>query len=241
MKNNIWTKIINFLFPTTCINCWKKGEYLCGSCKKELTPHPEICPYCHKTSANYQTCFDCKISPYNKLEGVIIPFSYSELTKELIIRFKYKHQKDISDFLSERLIITLQTHQTLQAIIQKKSNQIFLSYIPSHRYRKHFVKGYNQSQILTETISQKINIPMINILQKPQTTKAQAKLQRRQRLVNLQWKFIINSDTQLQWNETIILIDDVSTTNSTLNEAARTIKETYPHTKIRWLVIARHN
>lgn len=240
MKNNRGTKLINFLFPPTCINCKKTGEYLCVDCKSTLTPHPEICPYCHKTSQFYQTCLDCKISPYNALEGVMIPFSYTDTIKKLITKFKYKHQKDLVDFFVDRLVIILQTNEKLNKLIEEK-NQILISYIPSHRYRKHFVKWYNQSQVLAENISQKLQIPIVDILQKPQASKAQAKLQRTQRLVNLQWKFVFNPNIQLEGHETIILIDDVTTTNSTLNEAARTIKNQYPYVKVRWLVIARHN
>lgn len=191
------TKLIDFLFPKTCINCGKTGEYLCRTCKTTLTPHPEICPYCHKISGNYQTCLDCKISPYNALEGVIIPFSYSDTIKQLISRFKYKHQKDLSDFLVDRMVLALQTNQKLHKNIEEK-NQILISYIPTHRYRKHFVKGYNQSQVLAENIGQKIQITSIELLQKPQATKAQAKLQRNQRLVNLQGKFSINPEIKLQ-------------------------------------------
>jgi len=237
---NRGTKLIDFFFPTTCINCGKTGEYLCSNCKTTLTPHPEICPYCHKTSQFYQTCLDCKISPYNVLEWVIIPFSYSDTIKQLITKFKYKHQKNLVDFLIDRLIVILQTNEKLNKLIEEK-NQILISYIPTHRYRKHFVKGYNQSQVLAENISQKIQIPIVELLQKPQASKAQAKLQRNQRLVNLQWKFILNPEIKLQGHETILLIDDVTTTNATLNEAAHTIKSQYPYTKIRWLVIARHN
>lgn len=240
MHENRGTKLINFFFPKTCIKCKKTGEYLCVDCKKTLTPHPEICPYCHRTSQFYQTCLDCRISPYNALEGVIIPFSYSDTIKQLITKFKYKHQKDLVDFLADRLIVILQTNEKLHKLIKEK-NQILIAYIPTHRYRKHFVKGYNQSQVLAENMSQKIQIPIVELLQKPQASKAQAKLQRNQRLVNLQGKFILNPNIQLQGHETILLIDDVTTTNATLNEAARTIKSQYPYTKIRGLVIARHN
>lgn len=114
---NRGTKLINFFFPTTCINCGKTGEYLCSNCKTTLTPHPEICPYCHKTSQFYQTCLDCRISPYNALEGVIIPFSYTDTIKQLITKFKYKHQKDLVDFLVNRLIIILQTNEKLNTLI----------------------------------------------------------------------------------------------------------------------------
>lgn len=171
----------------------------------------------------------------------MIPFSYTDTIKQLITKFKYKHQKDLKDFLGERLILVLKTNQKLRNTIEQNSNQIMISYIPTHRYRKHFVKWYNQSELLAEYLNQNLQIPMVDLLQKPQATKAQAKLQRTQRLVNLQGKFILNPNIQLEGHETIILVDDVTTTNTTLNEAARTIKAQYPYIKIRGLVLARHN
>ncbi len=232
--------LINFFFPKTCINCNKSGEYLCSDCKKTLIPHPEICPYCHKFSANYQTCLECKISPYNYLEWLVIPFSYTEHIKKLISRFKYKHEKELGKFLAERLIIAIQSNQKLAQIITNK-NKTIITYVPNHRYRKHFVKWYNQAEILAKRISEYFQIPIIELLKKPESTKSQAKLQRNQRLVNLQWKFIRNQNNTIRWDETILLVDDVTTTNSTLNEAAHSIKEQHPLTKIRWLVLARHN
>ncbi len=234
-------KFISFFFPKTCISCGKTGEYLCVTCKSKLNPHPEICPYCHRTSLDYQTCLDCKITPYNMLEWVIIPFSYGAEIKKLIVKFKYNHQKDLTNFLVDRMILAIQTNKRLSAILENPSSNVVLSFVPAHRYRKHFVKWYNQAQLLAENIAEKIQIPVAEILQKPQMTKAQAKLQRNQRLVNLQGKFILNPNIQLLWDETIILIDDVTTTNATLNELATTIKIQYPQIKVWGLVLARHN
>jgi competence protein ComFC len=226
-------------FPETCISCHKTGEYLCYDCKKELVGHPEICPYCHRISKEYQTCLDCKISKQNALEGVIIAFSYSNSIKKLIVNFKYKHQKNLANFLAKRLVVILKTNQKLEQYHKEK--RLFLCPIPSHRYRKHFIKGYNQSEILVEEISKETTIPSRNLLEKTQATKTQAHLQRNQRLVNLKGKFWIRSHSEMEGNETIILIDDISTTNSTLNEAALSIKNHYPQVKIRGLVLARHN
>lgn len=53
-------KILDLLFPRVCIGCRENGEYLCSECKKSLVSHPDICPYCHRFSKNFETCIDCK-------------------------------------------------------------------------------------------------------------------------------------------------------------------------------------
>jgi len=235
MQNNRRTNIINFIFPKTCINCKKTGEYLCIDCKKLLNPHPEICPYCHKFSQNYQTCLDCRINRQYWLYWVNIAFSYSNLIKKLILWLKYKHQKDIADFLSDRLILLLQTNPKIDI----NNWSTIITHIPAHRYREHFTKWYNQSEVLASQISQKTGIIHLNLLEKPKSTKSQVKLQKSQRLTNIQGKFTKNPEITLRWDETILIVDDITTTNATLNEATITIKQYYPNVKIRGLVLAR--
>ena len=70
-------KIVEFLFPKTCVLCGTTGAYLCSECKKCLNPHPEMCPYCHRPSEDYRTCFTCKLTNKPNLEGLIVPFAYT--------------------------------------------------------------------------------------------------------------------------------------------------------------------
>ncbi|MEI6773272.1 MAG: hypothetical protein WCL18_00080 [bacterium] len=115
------------------------------------------------------------------MEGIIIPFAYKDILKTLIIKLKYFHKKDIGSFLVERLAIALQANEMFQHQISSfhmPSSSLLISYIPSHRYRHYFVKGYNQSQLLAKRLSQYIHIPMITIVKKRKHTKTQASLDR---------------------------------------------------------------
>ena len=238
-------KLAEILFPKTCVLCGTTGEYLCANCKKLLQPHPEICPYCHRPSEDYRTCFTCKLTNKPNLEGLIVPFAYTPELKQLIFQLKYKHQKDVAQFLSDRMVLAIQAHQKLSSIIdqyreQGRPERLIISYIPSHWYRKRFTKWYNQAEILARGIHDSLYLPILEILQKPYKTKNQVSLKRQDRLINLQWKFRKNPKITLYGNETILIVDDVTTTWATLEEAARTIKEIYPNTKIRGIVLARH-
>lgn len=236
---------IDVLFPRHCITCWKAGEYLCKFCKKQLKPHPDICPYCHRFSKDYRTCIECKTQKNNYLEGIIIPFAYTDVLKKLIIKLKYFHKKDISNFLIDRLIIALQTNESFQKEFHHSEfwilpSKLIVSFIPSHRYRHYFIKGYNQSKLLAKKLSKKLQIPMLEIAKKKKFTKTQASLNRNNRLHNLKNAFSLNQNLQLQGNETILIVDDITTTGSTINELAKLIKHYYPNIKIRWAVIWRH-
>lgn len=165
-------KLIELIFPRQCINCSATGAYLCKSCKKKLEPHPEICPLCHKFSKDYQVCRNCRSEKNFFLEGIIIPFAYTDLLKTLIIRLKYFHKKDIGEFLVERLVIALQANQSFP------QNNVVISFIPSHWYRHYFVKGYNQSELLAEKLSERLHVPMVAVARKKKHTKTQASLDR---------------------------------------------------------------
>lgn len=230
--------LINQLFPKQCINCSSVGAYLCKDCKRKLLPHPEICPYCHKVSKDYVTCIDCRTDKNNYLEGIMIPFAYTDIIKKLIIKLKYFHKKDISGFLWERLSIALQINETFQR--HTAYNKVFITYVPTHRYREHFIKGYNQSKILAKKLSEQTHIPRKSISKKQKHTKTQASLDRNSRLNNLKNVFSLIKNLSLLGNETLLIVDDITTTGSTINELAKLVKNHYPKIKIRWAVLGRH-
>jgi len=234
-------KILSFLFPKLCINCSQPWEYLCLDCKKQLTAHPEICPYCHTYHRFYQTCFACKNKKNNYLSWLIIAFVYDKILKNLIFRLKYFHKKDIAEFLAQRLFLVIQTNQLLQYQTNVLKEEILISYVPSHRYRKYFIKWYNPSCEIAKLLAQKLRLKLIKIVKKTKNTRQQVKLTKSQREENLNNSFELIKNLKIKWNETIILIDDITTTWSTLNEIAKTIKKRYPKISIWWAVLWRHN
>jgi ComF family protein len=101
------------------------------------------------------------------------------------------------------------------------------------RYRE---RGFNQAELICRELI-KINhlrhgVDMQlqkNILIKPKETEHQARIKDRQeRLKNISGSFAIKSNPQnlaLTKNGNIILIDDITTTGATLNEARKTLKQ----------------
>ena len=236
MKQTIDT-IIDFLFPKTCVATKQEGEYLSKDGRKELVPHPELCPVSHRFSRDFRT-----LPWYQKefsLQGIHIGFYYGSYLKKLILKLKYYHQKDVIDTLIDRLILSIQTNTTLRTALHSWS--CCLSYVPSHWWRKFFYKWYNQSELLAKALAEKLMIPYIPTSKKSRYTKSQTKLSRKQRLSNLKDSFVLIDHDKRRNYETIVLVDDIVTTWSTLNHIAALIKQQFPSCTIWWLVVGRHN
>lgn len=229
--------ILDLIFPKKCVGCGQIGEYLCQNCKMTLQPHMEICPCCHRYSKDYQTCVDCKSLWDFVLDGILIPFSYSWFLKKIVLKLKYYHKRDVVDFLVDRVCLAVYANHTLNSKIEKWN--VIISWIPSHRYRRYFTKWYNQSYLLAQNLAKKLNLQYWEFLKKIKKTKSQASLDREWRLKNLKNAFCFQNEKVLENIQTIILVDDVTTTWSTLNEVAKFIKSKYPKISIWWVVLSR--
>lgn len=229
--------LLDLLFPRECVGCHEQGTYLCKDCKKTLYVHPEICPFCHKTSKNFQTCFACK-KDEPALEGIIIGFSYQTLMKKLILKVKFGHKKDIVSFLAERLALLIQTNEKLTDLLTHQ--QLFLSFIPSHRRRKYLEKGYNQSQLLAKELANQLELPIVSLAKKQKYTLSQLKLSRQERKKNLNQAFLSQHLEQLPHGASVLFVDDVTTTGSTLLELANLIKKQRTDINVWGAVLARN-
>ncbi len=91
--------------------------------------------------------------------------------------------------------------------------------IPIHKARRR-ERGFNQSEILGESISKKTSIPLAqDIIIRSKYTYSQAKLNREERKLNLQDKFKVVDNNEV-FDKRILLIDDVLTTGTTANHCA---------------------
>ncbi len=107
-----------------------------------------------------------------------------------------------------------------------------VTYVPSHK-AKQAKRGFNQAEILAK----EINESYLNLLERVKETKTQAGMSELERLGNLKNGFVLN-DVNLK-SKTIVIVDDVYTTGSTLEECARVIKAKHPEVKVYGFTFAR--
>src|SRR5207253_3074673 len=114
--------------------------------------------------------------PKTKLSGVSVAYRYEDITKELIKRLKYHHQRAIARFFGSRLI--LPENITFDAV----------SFVPSDG-RSRRARGYNQAQLLAKEFAKTQGLPLWETLLRQKHTR-QVDLTRKQRLEMIEGNFL---------------------------------------------------
>jgi len=138
----------------------------------------------------------------------------------------------------KRLSLVFRINESLRE--KREKNQIFFSFVPSHWRRKYFEKGYNQSEMLAKALAKELQIPFLQVAKKTKYTLSQLHFDRKGRETNLKNVFECLDLTQIPLHASIVIVDDVTTTGSTILELSKVIKESRSDLHVRGLVIARH-
>ena len=206
------------LFPLRCPVCDKPvrpfGESICPECmwkKKMLTA-----PYCmkcgKKISDDEEFCGDCRKVNHAFVRGRAL-YEYESVASS-IYRFKYGGRQEYGDFFGGELACYLGN------IIREIKPDVLIP-IPLHKSRRRR-RGYNQAALLARALGRRMGIPVWeNYLIRIRKTVPLKRLNPKQRQNNLKKAFIISrNDVKLK---TVILVDDIYTTGSTMDEAAKTL------------------
>ena len=146
-------------------------------------------------------------------------FLFNDLTKKIIHALKYNNQFWVRRFLQPYM----------QEFCVRPDNAALLEAtdiiipIPLHK-KKLKERGFNQSLLIAKNWQKIIKLPLEkNTLIRQLHTGTQTGLKKTERKQNLKNAFMIKNSNPII-NKNILLIDDVHTTGTTLNEAARRLK-----------------
>lgn len=211
---------IQWLFPLRCPVCDKivtpYGEKICRECVEKLRLlTPPWCLRCgKKLKKPGEYCEDCRRARHKYIRGRAL-YEYSSAAAS-IYRFKYGGRMEYADYFGEEICRYL-------GDFIREINPDGLIPIPLHKKRRK-KRGYNQAELIAESISGYSGVPVYkNILVRVKNTmplKLQNPVERQN---NLKKAFnIAQNDVKL---ETILIIDDIYTTGSTIDEAASELRE----------------
>jgi len=212
----------NLFYPKICLFCRKPGSYLCFDCffKIETFSSP-FCPYCKKRTFDGKICKNCK----KYLSGFISASSFSQpQVKKLIYSFKYDFIKEVSVFLA--LLIYRFLNENPEIEFFKNPYDFLIVPIPLHKKRLRW-RGFNQSEEIGKHLSSFLKIPQKrDLLLKIKNNSPQVVLEKNEREKNVKGVFRVNEKyLKILPSKKIILLDDVATTLSTLEEAAKVLKK----------------
>lgn len=203
------------LAPVRCVGCNRLGRYICSKCLISLQPPANTCPVqgCLRLTDHHQFCREHK-SKF-ELSALIFATGYHEpLVREAINLWKYHGVKAIGDELGVMLSAEIASHLP--------HSKCLITVVPLHT-NKLRLRGFNQADQLAEIVSNVLKIPKLDLLTRTKHTYPQAKLEVNQRISNVTDVFAATKSNKIK-GKTIILVDDVSTTISTLNHAALALK-----------------
>ncbi len=201
---------------------------LCGTCRAAVEEvRAPFCPGCGGTvDTVLDRCRECiKVErPWIRAVSLV---RMEGTGRELIHKFKYRNETSLARFWGFSAAQKLEE----QGIVAD-----FIVPVPLH-WARRFSRGYNQTELFARILSNLSGIPLNCILRRKRATGKQAGLGRKERLVNLKGAFSLAGGANCA-GSTILLVDDVFTTGSTMSAAAECLLEAGAK-EIKILTLAR--
>jgi ComF family protein len=226
-SNNLMRAMRDLFFPPTCLSCGGLCEsatlkHVCARCEPLIfrvrKPHCITCghPY-FGAVAGERICPHCEgLRPqYGRAKTVTL---FKGPSRELILTLKYRHGlhalEDIRTIIAENTEVLA----FLRGAV--------LVPIPLHP-RKERERGYNQSTLVAEAFSAASRpsvLPIANLLRRTIDGASQIAFDRRTRQRRMKNAFAARNTAAITPDQRYVLVDDVFTTGSTLNAAARALR-----------------
>lgn len=200
---NFINSALDYFFPPICGMCGEINEnYICNNCYE-----------------NIKKIKKCVINEYNNrnFSKHLYIFRYEGIIRNKIIEYKFEDKGYLYKMFAK---IILSDKKTCNFI--KKYDVIIPVPISKKRKKK---RGYNQSELVSNELAQKLNQDIwTDIIIKKKDNKPQSELNKLERIKNVEDIYEINKPIEVK-NKKVLLLDDIYTTGSTVNEIARKLKQ----------------
>ena len=189
-----------------CNICMASLDYLegvtCIHCGKQLNEQymNSSCPDCKTGIFYYERAFSC--------------FEYSGMGKVLIHKLKYEGKVQLAKVIAGLMEERLKNEGLKTEVIIP---------VPIHE-KKLEARGFNQSYIIARELGMRIGRPAIDCMERTRDTKAQYNLDKAQRHLNIIDAFSVRLSYNIDKYRSILLLDDIYTTGSTVNECCKALK-----------------
>ena len=216
----------DLFFPPVCLICktrlaaGRRDVMFCHSCMDaiEFVREP-FCTCCGRgfrnSAGGSHLCSDCLAGSYHFSKARAL-FRYDDSVAKLLHSFKYGgHTTGLATFgaLKKRI-----------AHLEELNGQDFIVPVPLHPKRLK-QRGFNQALLLAKIFfpDQKDKIYPA-LMERRRWTEPQTSLKGKERRKNLKNAFVVKDRIRVEGKK-ILIVDDVFTTGTTVDECARTLKQ----------------
>jgi len=197
----LFSVVLDLLFPPKCVFCGRvlgrDDDGWCDKCTESL-------PFADSGGKQEGAFFDFYISP----------LYYKGAVRKSILRFKFKGAVAYADVYGKLLADCIREHPDIGYDI--------ISWVPLSIRRKRS-RGYDQAMLLALATALELGDVAVETLKKQIDVQAQSELGGvEERSANISGAYIA-ADPEIVDGKTVLLIDDVVTTASTLSECAKVL------------------
>ena len=226
--NDTANGFLSLIYPNNCVVCKKElpdqMEMICFACLEDLH-------YTHFEKFKEPSLGDELFWGREKIEHVFAMLYYEKgnSTQTILHKIKYQEGQQLGVYMGKMLVRKLSELDWIKEVDA-------LLPIPLHS-KKNFKRGYNQSLLIAQGFSEESGIPIKGGLERKKHHDSQTKKSKEERWQNVKSIFKVNPDA-IKGMQHVIIVDDVLTTGSTLEAAAKTLKEFNPNLKVSFVTIA---
>lgn len=216
--------MITWLFPERCAVCkmpvLPRGALVHPVCSGLLKPIRE--PYCKGCGRPLREeikeyCEACDATPPLWEAGRCL-FPYQGEIGETLRLVKREGTREFVRFFGEQLLAECR-------LFFERIRPDCIVPVPLHRTKQRS-RGFNQAELLARELGSRTGIPVCLLLEKNKKTKDQKLLTGRERRRNLRHAFSVSAEFEnKECPQTVLLLDDVLTTGSTLSACAETLRQ----------------
>ena len=208
-------KILDIIYPPFCCGCGSVGSEICQDCFAliHVINRTNLCIICGDQTDNLPYCTNCseKHPEFNELRSW---GEYANVLKEAIHRLKYDRGFGVINYFIQPMCDLIRDWNILFD---------FITPVPLSSSREK-QRGYNQSALMAKPISVNLSKPYFpKAIKRIRNTVSQINLNAIQRKNNLKNAFF--ADHEICRNKSILLLDDITTTGTTINECAKALKQ----------------
>lgn len=216
----VFDPFLSLLYPPRCLVCRALGASgLCDGCAARIVPLADpLCPACGHSLAGKEMCGDCTVRRPAFARARALG-AYEGVLRDAVHQFKYRDRPQLAVPLGKLLAESARAHSSALNGLRFDA----LLPVPMHPARQR-VRGYNQAERLARVVGAELSLPLpVGVLVRARAARAQVGMTANERRTNLTGAFVVRRP---EWvaGKTLLLIDDVMTTGSSLHECAAALK-----------------